>query len=111
MSFCVAVTCRASSSSGGPVEGGCQHPRGGYRGPRGYFAGQCRGHVGDPARDGGHGSPGGEGSDLLEEEVSGTERKAKDGANNLQAVVEGKFSRSPKSDSMCPSGIFPDVSF
>jgi hypothetical protein len=47
----------------------------------------------------------------LKKKLVVTERKAKDGANNLQAVVEGKFSRSPKSDSMCPSGIFPDVSF
>jgi hypothetical protein len=47
----------------------------------------------------------------LKKKLVVTEWKAKDGANNLQAVVEGKFSRSPKSDSMCPSGIFPDVSF
>jgi hypothetical protein len=39
-----------------------------------------------------------------------TARKAKDAADDLQAVVEGKFARSPKIDSMCPLGLFPDIS-
>jgi hypothetical protein len=34
------------------------------------------------------------------------ERKAKVAADDLQAVVEVKFSRSPKTDSMCPLGLF-----
>jgi hypothetical protein len=71
MSFCAAVTCRASSSSGGPVEGDDQCPHEGCCGPRGYFAGLGRSYAGDPVRKGDHGSLGGKGGDLLGEEVGG----------------------------------------
>jgi hypothetical protein len=46
----------------------------------------------------------------LKKKLEVAERKAKDAADNLPAVVESKFFRSPKIDSMCPLGLFPDVS-
>jgi acetyl-CoA carboxylase alpha subunit len=43
----------------------------------------------------------------LKKKLEIAERKAYDAADDLQAVAEGKFSRSPKIDSMCP--LFPDL--
>jgi hypothetical protein len=45
----------------------------------------------------------------LKKKLEIAEQKAKDAADDLQVVVEGMFSRSPKTDSMCPLGLFPDV--
>jgi multidrug resistance efflux pump len=42
----------------------------------------------------------------VENKLEVAERKAKDTASDLQAVVEGKFFRSPKIDSTCPLGLF-----
>jgi hypothetical protein len=44
----------------------------------------------------------------LEKKLEVAERKAKDAADDLKAVVEGKLSRSPKVDPMY-SGPFPDA--
>jgi hypothetical protein len=46
----------------------------------------------------------------LKKKLEVAEWKAKDAADDVQAVVKGKVSRSPKTDSMCPLGPFADVS-
>jgi hypothetical protein len=45
----------------------------------------------------------------LKKKLEVAERKAKDAADDLQAVAEGKFSRSPKVGPMCSLGLFPHV--
>jgi hypothetical protein len=46
----------------------------------------------------------------LKKKLEVAEQKAKDAAGDLQVVVEGKLSRSPKVDPMCSLGLFPDIS-
>jgi hypothetical protein len=45
----------------------------------------------------------------LKKKLEVTERKAKDAANDLQAMVEAKFARLPKVDPMHPLGLFANV--
>jgi hypothetical protein len=41
----------------------------------------------------------------LKKKLEVTEQKAKDAADDLQAVVEGKLPRSPKDEPVCPLGL------
>jgi hypothetical protein len=46
----------------------------------------------------------------LKKKLEVAEQKAKDAAGDLQVVVEGRLSRSPKVDPMCSLGLFPNIS-